>query len=215
MENVVVRFSYYTDAAVARPGWFMDDLKVTADGTTLYSSDFETTETRIFNGGCRDGMQTGPSCTIGWSWVDASSGNPADHAYYLELRDRSGFDFDGRGQNDRAAIGLEPGLLLVYTDESHGMGNYATTNPPAQSPLDSTPHPMPVPESVANPAMSLNDAAFTAADGRDRFSDDAPGWVDNYSDPNRDDFFWRFDHGCLTFDVLGMSGNLGNSADLY
>jgi immune inhibitor A len=222
--NVVVRFSYFTDAAVARPGWFIDNVKVTAGTQTVYSSEFETAnELRIYNGGCRDGIGTGPSCTQGWTYVDASSGNPADHAYYLELRDRSGFDFDGRGQNDRAAIGFEPGLLVVYTDESHGMGNYSTTNPPAQSPLDSTPHPLPLPDapdpapdnSAANPLMSLNDAAFTAAVGRNRFSDDAPGRVDNYSDPTRPDNYWRFDFGCLTFDVLSMSGNLLNSADAY
>ncbi|HEX4743071.1 MAG TPA: PKD domain-containing protein [Candidatus Limnocylindria bacterium] len=213
--NVVVRFSYFTDAAVARPGWFIDDLTLTANGATLYATDFESEDTRIFNGGCRDGMQTGPACTIGWSRVNSSAGNPADHAYYLELRDRSGFDFDGRGQNDRAAIGFEPGLLVVYTDESHGYGNYATVNPPAQSPLDSTPSPMPVPESVANPAMNLNDAAFTGASGRNRFSDSGTGWVDNYSDPHRADFMWRFDYGCLTFDVLSMSGNVGNSAGAY
>jgi immune inhibitor A len=222
--NVVLRFSYFTDPAVARPGWFIDDVNVTAGAQTIYSTDFETpNELRIYNGGCRDGINTGPSCTQGWNYVDASSGNPADHAYYIELRDRSGFDFDGRGQNDRAAIGFEPGLLLVYTDESHGMGNYSTTNPPAQSPLDSTPHPLPLPDapdplpdnSAANPLMSLNDAAFTAAVGRNRFSDDAPGWVDNYSDPRRPDNYWRFDYGCLTFDVLSMTGNVLNSADAF
>jgi immune inhibitor A len=222
--NVVLRFSYFTDAAVARPGWFVDDLKVAAGAQTIYSTDFETAnDLRIYNGGCRDGIQTGPSCTSGWTYVDASSGNPADHAYYIELRDRSGFDFDGRGQNDRAAIGFEPGLLVVYTDESHGMGNYSTTNPPAQSPLDSTPHPLPLPDapdpapdnSAANPLMSLNDAAFTAALGRNAFSDNDPGRVDNYSDPRQADNYWRFDHDCLTFDVLSMTGNLLNSADAY
>jgi immune inhibitor A len=221
---VVLRFSYFTDAAVARPGWFVDDLKVASGAQTIYSTDFETAnDLRIYNGGCRDGIQTGPSCTSGWTYVDASSGNPADHAYYIELRDRSGFDFDGRGQNDRAAIGFEPGLLVVYTDESHGMGNYSTTNPPAQSPLDSTPHPLPLPDapdpapdnSAANPLMSLSDAAFTAAVGRNRFSDDDPGRVDNYSDPRQPDNYWRFDHDCLTFDVLSMTGNLLNSADAY
>jgi immune inhibitor A len=222
--NVVLRFSYFTDAAVARPGWFIDDVNVATGAQPVYATDFETAnELRIYNGGCRDGIQTGPSCTSGWTYVDASSGNPADHAYYIELRDRSGFDFDGRGQNDRAAIGFEPGLLVVYTDESHGMGNYSTTNPPAQSPLDSTPHPLPIPDapdpapdnSAANPLMSLNDAAFTAALGRNQFSDSAPGRTDNYSDPRRADNYWRFDFNCLTFDVLSMTGNLVNSTEAY
>jgi immune inhibitor A len=222
--NVVLRFSYFTDAAVARPGWFIDDLTVAAGAQTLYTTNFEeSNDLRIFNGGCRDGINTGPSCTDGWTYVDASSGNPADHAYYVELRDRSGFDFDGRGQNDRAAIAFEPGLLVVYTDESHGMGNYSTTNPPAQSPLDSTPNPLPLPDgpdplpdnSAANPLQNLNDAAFTAAVGRNSFSDAPPGRVDNYSDPRRPDNYWRFDFDCLSFDVLSMTGNLLNSADAF
>ena len=41
----VLRFSYSTDGGVARPGWFIDDVKVTATVNgrerTIYSSDFE------------------------------------------------------------------------------------------------------------------------------------------------------------------------------
>jgi immune inhibitor A len=223
-QNVVLRLSYFTDAAVARPGWFIDDLALVSGSRTLYATDFEdSSDLRIYNGGCRDTIATGPSCTDGWSYVNASSGNPADHAYYIELRDRSGFDFDGRGQNDRAAIAFEPGLLVVYTDESHGMGNYSTPNPPAQSPLDSTPNPLPLPDapdpapdnSAANPLQNLSDAAFTAVAGRNSFSDAPPGRVDNYSDPRRPDSYWRFDFDCLSFDVLSMTGNVLNSAEAF
>src|SRR4051812_48232506 len=81
VSNVVLRLSYFTDAAVARPGWFIDDLKLTAGAQTVYSTDFEdANDLRIYNGGCRDTIATGPSCTAGWTYVDASSGNPADHA---------------------------------------------------------------------------------------------------------------------------------------
>src|SRR6185503_12778137 len=103
------------------------------------------------------------------------------------------------------------------------MGNYATTNPPAQSPLDSTPNPLPIPDapdpapdnSAANPLQNLNDAAFSAVAGRISVNDAPPGRVDNYSDPRRPDNYWRFDFDCLSFDVLSMTGNLLNSADAF
>ncbi len=34
-------------------------------------------------------VSTATRCTPGWPHVDAGSDSPADHAYYLELRDRS------------------------------------------------------------------------------------------------------------------------------
>ena len=53
------------------------------------------------------------------------------------MRDRSGFDLDGHGENDRDPIDFQPGLSLDYTDEAHGYGNAGTDDPPAQTPLDS------------------------------------------------------------------------------
>ncbi len=71
------------------------------------------------------------------------------------MRDRSGFDLDGKGQNDRAAIAFEAGFYNAYTDEAHGYGNAGTDDPPAQSPLDSTPQP-------GENAPDLNDAALAS-----------------------------------------------------
>ena len=105
-KETVLRFSYSSDPGLARPGWFIDDLKVTAGATVIYESDFESSgdpdDPRIFSGGCTEHGRTAERCTDGWGYVDASADNPADHAYYLELRDRSGFDFDSHGQADRA-----------------------------------------------------------------------------------------------------------------
>ena len=54
-----LRLTYATDPGLARPGWFIDDLVVKAGDTVIYPSDFETaTDTAIFNGGCREGLQT-------------------------------------------------------------------------------------------------------------------------------------------------------------
>jgi hypothetical protein len=176
-------------------------VKVVAQTATgpqvLYESDFEDgEESFVFPGGCKDGLSIGP-CTNGWQHISAADGGSLDHAYYLEMRDRSGFDLEGKGQNDRAPIAFSPGLLLTYTDEAHGYGNARTADPPAQSPLDANPEP-------GNNLPNLNDAAFTASSS---FSDSGAGWVDNYLDPNRPDQRWRFDFNCLTFDVLAMAGD--------
>jgi M6 family metalloprotease-like protein len=203
----VLRFSYATDPGLARPGWFIDDVKVTAtlpDGSTrvVYGTDFETSgspeDPRIFNGGCRaDGPGT---CTQGWQYVAAGAQGPSDHAYYLEMRDRSGFDLDGNGQIDRDPIAFASGFYTAYTDESHGYGNAGTDDPPAQSPLDSQPEP-------GSNTPDLGDAAWTAAVGDSHFSDGGAGWTDNYQDPSSASGDWEFAYDCLTFDVRGMTGN--------
>ncbi|MGN6576910.1 MAG: PKD domain-containing protein, partial [Nocardioides sp.] len=227
-ENGVLRFTYATDPGLARPGWFIDDLQVTATTpggeTVLLDTDFESSggpdDARIFNGGCREGLTVATQCTKGWRYVDASSEAPQDHAYYLEMRDRSGFDKDGMGQNDRDPIGFAPGLSLVYTDEAHGYGNAGTDDPPAQSPLDAHPEP-------GNETPNLDDAAFTAAEGGSSFTDSGEGHTDNYTDPSQTDVDerypdvanpWRFQYDCLTFDVTRMSGDevgpAGSDGDL-
>ena len=140
----VLRFSYSTDPGLARPGWFIDDLVVTATTPSgkkvLLDADFEKTgghdDPRVFNGGCQ-ADSPGGKCTQGWQYVKAGAEADFDHAYYLEMRDRSGFDLAGNGQIDRDPIGWQPGLYLSYTDEAHGYGNAGTDGPPAQSPLDS------------------------------------------------------------------------------
>jgi M6 family metalloprotease-like protein len=203
----VLRFSYATDPGLARPGWFIDNLRVLADGDVIYSSDFESggDEARLFNGGCQgERGRVAQTCTAGWHYVDSSTGSPADHAYYLEMRDRSGFDADGKGENDRDPIAFQPGLLLVYTDETHGYGNVGTDDPPAQSPVDSRPQP-------GNNTPNLNDAAFKEGDA---YTDDGsalpagPAWTDNYADPN-DPYgqgYWRHVFDCLSFTVDSMAG---------
>jgi len=209
--TTAIRLSYSTDPGLARPGWFIDDLAVTTgDGTVLYSSDFESGEEEpaIYNGGCQDELSTSDRCTGGWRYVNAADRAEADHAYYLEMRDRSGFDVDGMNENDRAPINFSAGLLLTYTNEVAGYGNtgQATGDAPNQSPLDSQPQP-----GVTTP--NLNDAAFTATAGKNTFSDSITtarpgGWVDNYKDgkTSYSDGNWHFDFGCLSFDVTRLTG---------
>ncbi len=217
-----LRLSYNTDPGLARAGWFIDNMKITATppgGTPvpLFTQDFEDPATGgqdgqgIFNGGCKDNLATADTCTTGWNYVGRGFTNAADHAYYLEMRDRSGFDNNGRGEDDRTGIAFQPGLYLSYTDEAHGDGNVGTDNPPAQSPLDSVP-------TVGSDAPNLNDAAFTDAATRSVFTDvpdpvTKRGRFDNYSDPGRAPTTaggstrpWEFDFSCLTFKVTSLSG---------
>jgi immune inhibitor A len=228
MENVVLRFSYYTDPGLDRLGWFIDDLKVTADTDVIYSSDFTTFDPlHQVPGGCGDnGIKTAELCTAGWSLIDASAGAQKDHGYYLELRDRSGFDYDGHGQADRGAIEWSPGVLIEYTDEARGYGNNAGP-PPRQHYIDSQPDPgLDCGEALTDDplttrddtAKQCDDAAFTAAVGDSHFDDNPTGgaepgdWVDNFADDTSSDGFWHFAFNCLSLDVTAMSGADPNEA---
>jgi M6 family metalloprotease-like protein len=191
----VLRFSYATDPGLARPGWFMDDVVIKADDTVIYSSDFESAaDPALFNGGCRESLATAQRCTTGWRYVAAGEDSPAEHAYLLELRDRSGFDAHGQGESDRGDLTFAPGVLLAYTDEDRGYGNVGTDNPPAQTPLDARPEP-------GSDTPNLDDAAFKAGDA---FSDAGAGHTDNYTDENGDP--WVLKHGCLSFAVDRLAG---------
>ena len=207
-KNAVLRFSYTTDVGLARPGWYVDNVTVTAGGTVVYDNDFDATpdDEAVYNGGCdSDGFKVATRCTPGWQTVSASIPSSADHAYYLELRDRTGFDFDGRGQADRGDITWGPGLSLGYTDEARGYGNNGYPDPPRQHILDANPVP-------GDRAPDLDDAAFRASDVA-TFSDAGDGHVDNFEDDSRADGFWRFDYDCLGFEILSMTGDdVGPSA---
>ena len=220
-DNVVLRLSYFTDPGLDRPGWFIDDLTVTAGGEVIYQTDFTTEdELRIVPGGCGEFGQVAAKCTAGWSRIKADEPLDLDHAYYLELRDRAGFDFESNGQADRGTIGWAPGVLVEYTDESRGYGNVGGGMPPRQTYLDSQPEPgldcgdnlyeTDPPGVLTDPRCQ--DAAFTDDAGDSHFED--VGWVDNFTDDSSADGLWHFDYGCLTLDVTSMSGDGGNSAAL-
>ncbi|HEY7706156.1 MAG TPA: CARDB domain-containing protein [Gaiellaceae bacterium] len=220
--GVVLRFSYSTDPGLDRPGWFIDDLEIRAGDDLIYKTDFSTEdELRLFPGGCNEGRKVASKCTAGWSSVKSDEPSALDHGYYLELRDRSGFDFASHGQSDRGSIAWEPGVLVEYTDEARGYGNNGAPTPPRQQYLDSQPTPNydcgdnlaeDHPEPAVLTAPRCQDAAFTAAPGDNAFQDQ--GWIDNFWDDSAPDGLWHFDYGCLTLNVSSMSGNTGNSEAL-
>jgi hypothetical protein len=213
----VIRFSYSTDPGTAKLGWIIDNVKVTAtvNGVqkVLYSSGFEGksagNDPAVYPGGCKEDLTvSGGLCTQGFQLLSAGAPAEAEHAYLLEMRDRSGFDYDGRGQNDRDPIGFQPGVLLAYTDEAHGYGNTGTDDPPAQSPLDATP-------TQKSDTPNLDDASFTAE--RADYSDSRrKPHYDNYTQPgaNGDDP-WTFGYDCLKLHVDAMSGDDDNAASKY
>ncbi|MBT8144509.1 MAG: tandem-95 repeat protein, partial [Gammaproteobacteria bacterium] len=179
-QEIIIRFTYFTDPAVAFRGWFIDDIEVQAGGDTIYASDFEDDESgRLFSDG--------------WAHVNTSTGREVDHAYYIEVRDRISNDYDSKGQSDRGPPTWEPGVAILYTDENHGYGNTGVDNPPAQTIVDSAPQP-------GNDSPNLNDAAFTADDGRNVF--DGCTHVDNYDTPNG---LWKLPDDVRVF-VDSLSG---------
>lgn len=179
---IILRFAYSTDSGLAKRGWFIDDIKISADDRVIYSSDFETDAeaNRLF--------------PRNWSRVSTTDPVDADHAYYLELRDRISNDFDGKNQSERGTPAWQPGISVIYTDEQHGYGNVGVDDPPAQTPVDSAPEP-------GNATPNLNDAAFTVA----RPSFNGCLHVDNYANPNGPDGLWKLPEG-LKFTVTAISG---------
>ena len=199
--STTVRFSYFTDPAFDRPGWFIDDVEVLVNGEVLFSSDHEdgAQRGRYYPGGCDENFATAAFCTEGWNNISSAEGNPADHAYYIELRDRASFDFEGYGQADRGAMDWDAGLFIEYTDESHSYGNNGVSSHPGQHYIDSTP------VESGDCGGDCADSSFTANDGDSHYSDFSV-WLDNFADPESASGRWEFDYNCLEVDVLGMSG---------
>lgn len=180
-KSLLLRFSYFTDAAAVKRGWFIDDLSIAADGHDVYRSDFESEEnTRLF-----------PS---GFARISSADGLDVDHAYYIELRDRVSWDKDGKAQSERGAPTWAPGVAILYTDENHGYGNTGAEGVPAQTVVDSQPQP-------GNATPNLDDAAFTLTAGDTEFN--GCTHIDNYVPTGADT--WKLPNG-LKLTVTSLSG---------
>ncbi len=186
-KSIILRFAYSSDPGLAKRGWFIDDVEITAGTEVVYSSDFEESDerTRLF--------------PEKWRRVSTVEGVDTDHAYFLELRDRISNDYDGKGQNDRGPISWEPGVSMIYADENHGYGNVGVDDPPAVTPVDSNPQP-------GNETPNLDDAAFTVARPFNGCTH-----VDNYTDPNGPGELWKLPDD-LKFTVLGITGLSGDGS---
>jgi M6 family metalloprotease-like protein len=187
-KSIMLRFSYFTDPAAVNRGWFIDDIRVTADSTVVYESDFETDaeDNRLF--------------PDGWQRVSTAFGTDTEHAYFIELRSRISNDFDGKTQSDRGEPDWEGGVSLLYSDRQHSFGNTGAADHPGQTPVDSEPEP-------GNDSPNLADATFTLA--RPVF--DGCKHIDNYPDPDGPDGNWKLPNQ-LKFIVTALDGVTADAA---
>lgn len=102
-KKVSLQFSYVTDAGVSLPGFYVDDVKVTADGTDVLSDDAEGESKFAFNG------------------FTKNDGIKKSTQYYLaEWRSHAGTDA-GLATTTRGKSQLthDPGLVLWYVDNKY------------------------------------------------------------------------------------------------
>ncbi len=102
-KKVFVKFNYLTDGAVSNPGFYIDDIRVTADGNELFFDDAEGTPKVDLQGFTQD------------NGVKVS-----EHYYLLEWRNHQGVD-KGLGNIRRGAsmMSFEPGLVVWYADNKY------------------------------------------------------------------------------------------------
>lgn len=181
-KEVILRFAYSTDPGLAKRGWFIDDISVTADDKVVYSSDFEKdTESPRLE-------------PFRWSRVSTADGVETLHAFFIELRDRINNDFDSKAQSDRGPPTFQPGISMIYSDENHGFGNTGVDSPPAQTPVDAAPQP-------GNESPNLDDASF----GLTRPAFNSCVHIDNYADPKGPGMLWQLPQK-LKFTVTDIRG---------
>lgn len=102
-QKIELSLNYWTDVAVALPGFYVDDLKVTADGEQIVADDAEGTPAFTLNGFKKD---TGKFHSKNY--------------YLLEWRTHSGVD-EGLAHIRRGAslMSYDPGLVVWYVDNSY------------------------------------------------------------------------------------------------
>ncbi|WP_445489014.1 immune inhibitor A domain-containing protein [Niallia sp. 03133] len=102
-QKVELEFNYWTDAGVAQPGFYVDDISITADGKEVYADNAEGDSGFTFNGFTKD---------EGKFW--------SDRYYLLEWRSHNGVDA-GLGHIRRGAslMSFDPGLVVWYVDNSY------------------------------------------------------------------------------------------------
>ncbi|QMW66483.1 immune inhibitor A [Mumia sp. ZJ1417] len=139
-QKILFRSYYKTDGGLTRPGLFLDDVAVTADGATLLSD------------GAEDG---GAAWTFaGYSIVGESTTLPYDNYYVMGHRSYVGYDkYLQTGPYNFGFLNTKPdwvehyrygqGLLISYWDTSVADNN--TTDHPGQGrnlPIDAHPEPI-------------------------------------------------------------------------
>ncbi|HEX6336580.1 MAG TPA: immune inhibitor A domain-containing protein [Jiangellaceae bacterium] len=135
-QNIKLRMRYATDAAFLERGWFIDDLSLTADGTTVWEDDAET------NNGWTPEVSSFTN-TAGQGWV-IDPGTHARTQYYMaEWRNLDGFDeglkygYDSTYTPTGSGEGAwwvskvnynAPGMLVWYRDTSYSVNHVSATS---------------------------------------------------------------------------------------
>ncbi|MEP7359032.1 MAG: hypothetical protein ABI847_17410, partial [Anaerolineales bacterium] len=192
-DDFIVRWAYSSDPGLAMRGWVIDDIKLLADGNVAFADSGE------------DAVMSNDDNHVYNGWLRSNGTATAEHAYWIGVRDRTGFD---------APTSFQPGVVIEYANEAHGYGNVGTDDPPALTVIDSQPTP-------GSDAPNLDDAAWrpypldpgnTQASNRDLFTDcgndgyaDGPRHLDNYTDPSRSDTFWEFGYQRLAMLVNSLA----------
>ncbi|WP_346839012.1 immune inhibitor A domain-containing protein [Microbulbifer sp. SAOS-129_SWC] len=139
-------FYYWTDGAVANPGFYADDIQVTADGATLLADDAESAGTSSLAGFTRNpGFNLYP------------------HHYLLEWRTHSGVDVGLSHINvGGQMLAFNEGLVVWYADEGYDE-NWVGMHPGKGflGVVDADQHPVSWNDhSVASTRYQIHDAAF-------------------------------------------------------
>ena len=201
----VLRFSYATDPGLAKRGWFIDDVSVTAtlpDGSTreIYATDFESSgdqgDPRIFNGGCRADGPGSTNCTQGWQYVAAGTeGRPTTRT------------------TSRCATG--PGstrTARARTTATRSASTPASTTPtPTRPTATATPAPTTRPRSHRSTARRSPGRTPRTSTTRRGARPTAVhrlrrGPHRQLRRPGSPDGSWHFRYDCLAYDVTAMSG---------
>jgi len=159
-QQILIGFRYATDWAVLGNGWFIDDVKVVADGSQVFFDDLET---------ATPGWILEPT-SGGWSRFDGIQIFP--HAYMVEWRNNQGFD---AGLSEGRYSVKDFGMLVWYRNTKYTdnqIFNYLQ-DPPSVGPkgmmllVDAHPEPWRYPDSQyvneianLNGRIQMRDAAF-------------------------------------------------------
>ncbi|QDP41861.1 immune inhibitor A domain-containing protein [Radiobacillus deserti] len=102
-QTIELEFNYWTDGYVALPGFYVDDINVTADGASLLSDDVEGESAFTLDGFAKDEGKF-----------------YSEHYYLLEWRSHNGVDA-GLAHIRRGAslMSYSPGLMVWYVDNSY------------------------------------------------------------------------------------------------
>ncbi|MBB6453575.1 immune inhibitor A [Salirhabdus euzebyi] len=102
-QEVEVEFNYWTDGYVANPGFYVDDVVVTVDGSVVVSDDAEGESAFTFDGFKKDEGKF-----------------YSEHYYLLEWRSHNGVD-EGLANIRRGTtlMSFDPGLVVWYVDNAY------------------------------------------------------------------------------------------------